>query len=134
MVQSTDLLIFSCRLGHCNELQKALLHEIRATEKCEECKTARRYDLLDILRPQHSAVTILAIIVIIITVLSKTINTTIFQRTDTRQTLDIVRSICLFLSISTMRRGILKQLMKIIRSLIYAGLARITENSTHPMT
>ena len=67
---------------------------------------ARRYDLLDILRPQHSAVTILAIIVIIITVLSKTINTTNFQRTDTRQTLDIVRSIRLFLSISTMRRGI----------------------------
>ena len=67
---------------------------------------ARRYDLLDILRPQHSAVTILAIIVIIITVLSKTINTTNFQKTDTRQTLDIVRSIRLFLSISTMRRGI----------------------------
>ena len=81
---------------------------------------ARRYDLLDILRPQHRTVTILAII-IIITVLLKTINTTNFQRTDTRQTLDIVRSIRLFLS-------------KIIRSLIYAGLTRITENSTHPMT
>lgn len=67
---------------------------------------ARRDDLLDILRPQHRAVTILAIIIIIITVLLKTINTTNFQRTDTRQRLDIVRSIRLFLSISTMRRRI----------------------------
>lgn len=55
---------------------------------------AQRYDLLDILRPQHRAVTILKIK--IVTALLKTINTTNFQSSNTRQTLDIVRSIRFF--------------------------------------